>query len=51
MTLRVGVIGVGMIGKPIVECLAKAGFHVAVYDVRDEAVAALKTTNITACKS
>ena len=35
MTFNVGVIGLGIIGKPIAERLVKAGFHVAVHDVRD----------------
>jgi 3-hydroxyisobutyrate dehydrogenase-like beta-hydroxyacid dehydrogenase len=37
----VGVIGVGIIGKPIAERLLNARFHVAVYDVRSEPVSEL----------
>ena len=48
---HVGVIGLGIIGKPIAERLLHAGFHVAVYDVRSEPVAALKTAGALACAS
>ena len=48
---NVGVIGVGIIGKPIALRLLKAGFKVAVYDVRPEPVAELKEAGATACKS
>jgi len=51
MTFSVGVIGLGIIGKPIAERLVKAGFRVAVYDVRDEPVAELKGAGATACAS
>jgi len=49
MTYSVGVIGLGIIGKPIAERLVKAGFRVAVYDVRDEPVAELKSAGATNC--
>ena len=48
---RVGVIGLGIIGKPIAGRLLTAGFHVAVYDVRNEPVAELTTAGATACAS
>ena len=48
---NVGVIGVGIIGKPIALRLLKAGFKVAVYDVRPEPVAELKEAGATACNS
>ena len=51
MTYSVGVIGLGIIGKPIAERLVRAGFRVAVYDVRDEPVAELKSAGATACAS
>lgn len=51
MTFNVGVIGLGIIGKPIAERLVKAGFHVAVHDVREEPVAELKNAGATACAS
>jgi len=51
MTINVGVIGLGIIGKPIAERLVKAGFRVAVHDVRDEPVAELKNAGATACAS
>jgi 2-hydroxy-3-oxopropionate reductase len=51
MTYNVGVIGLGIIGKPIAGRLVKSGFRVAVYDVRDEPVAELKSAGATACAS
>lgn len=51
MTFDVGVIGLGIIGKPIAERLVKMGFRVAVHDVRDEPVAELKNAGATACAS
>ena len=48
---HVGVIGLGIIGKPIAERLLQAGFHVAVYDVRSEPVSLLKTAGALACAS
>ena len=51
MTLSVGVIGLGMIGKPIAECLARAGFPVAAYDARAQAAAELNVRGITVCES
>ena len=48
---RVGVIGLGIIGKPIAERLLKAGFRLAVHDVRREPVAALKNAGARACAS
>ena len=49
--MHVGVIGLGVIGKPIALRLVQAGFPVAVYDVRDEPVVALKDAGATACTS
>jgi len=48
---NVGVIGLGIIGKPIAERLLKAGFRVAVYDVRREPVAQLEAAGAHACGS
>ena len=48
---NVGVIGLGVIGKPIALRLIKAGFRVAVFDVRPEPVAELKEAGATACTS
>ena len=47
----VGVIGLGIIGKPIALRLVDAGFQVFVYDVRAEPVAALAAAGATACGS
>ncbi len=51
MQANVGVIGLGALGRPIAELLVKAGHRVAVYDVRDEPVAALKSAGAIACAS
>jgi 2-hydroxy-3-oxopropionate reductase len=51
MAERIGVIGVGVIGKPIAQRLVSGGFEVAVYDVRREAVAELAAAGATACGS
>lgn len=51
MTFNVGVIGTGIIGKPIAERLLKAGYRTAVYDVRAEPVAELKALGAIACAS
>jgi 3-hydroxyisobutyrate dehydrogenase-like beta-hydroxyacid dehydrogenase len=48
---RVGVIGLGVIGKPIAERLLQAGFPVAVHDVRSEPVAQLRVAGARACGS
>jgi 2-hydroxy-3-oxopropionate reductase len=48
---QVGVVGLGIIGKPIAERLLKAGYRVAVFDVRDDPVAALKEAGALACAS
>jgi 3-hydroxyisobutyrate dehydrogenase-like beta-hydroxyacid dehydrogenase len=47
----IGVIGLGIIGKPIAERLLNAGFRVAVYDVRSEPVSTLKGAGAMACLS
>ena len=51
MQANVGVIGIGALGRPISELLLKAGHAVAVYDVRTERVAALKSIGARACAS
>ena len=51
MISNVGVIGLGIIGKPIAARLVAAGFRVFVYDVRDEPVAELQAAGATACIS
>lgn len=48
---RVGVIGLGVIGKPIAQRLVDAGFEVFVYDVRSEPIAALVGEGAKACAS
>jgi len=48
---NVGVIGLGVIGKPIALRLIQGGYQVAVYDVRQEPVAELAKAGATACKS
>ncbi len=51
MATNVGVLGLGVIGKPIAERLIKAGFSVAVYDVLEDRVAGLHKLGATACAS
>jgi 2-hydroxy-3-oxopropionate reductase len=48
---NVGVIGLGVIGKPIALRLIQGGYHVAAYDVRPEPVAELAQAGAIACKS
>jgi 2-hydroxy-3-oxopropionate reductase len=49
MQAKVGVIGLGALGRPIAELLIKAGHRVAVYDVRAEPLAALQKAGAPAC--
>lgn len=42
MQANVGIIGLGALGRPISELLLKAGHRVAVYDVREEPMVAMK---------
>ena len=51
MAANVGVIGLGVLGKPIAERLIGQGCSVAVFDVREEAVAALESAGAIACYS
>ena len=48
---HIGVIGLGVIGKPIALRLVKGGYQVAVYDVRPEPVAELAQAGAVACTS
>lgn len=48
---EVGVIGLGVIGKPIALRLVKAGFKTAVHDVRADPLAELKAAGARACTS
>jgi 2-hydroxy-3-oxopropionate reductase len=49
--MSTGVIGLGALGRPVAELLLKAGHGVAVYDVRSEPVAELKSLGAVACAS
>jgi 2-hydroxy-3-oxopropionate reductase len=49
--MNVGVIGLGVIGKPIALRLVKAGYRVATFDVRAEPMVELKDAGATACVS
>ncbi len=51
MKARVGVIGLGALGRPVAERLVKDGCSVAVYDVRDEPMTALQDMGALACDS
>lgn len=48
---NVGVIGLGVLGKPVAERLLTKGFQVAVFDVRPEPVSALAAAGATACET
>ncbi len=48
---KVGVIGLGVIGKPIALRVLKAGYPLCVYDIRSEPVTALRDAGATACTS
>lgn len=49
--MRVGVIGLGALGRPIAELLLKSRYRTAVYDVRSEPVRELAALGAQACKS
>ena len=49
--LRVGVIGLGNMGRPIAENLLRAGFPTTVFDLRPEAVDALRNVGAQAASS
>ena len=51
MTMNVGVIGLGVLGKPVAQRLVSQGFDVAVFDVRREPLTALASAGATACES
>jgi 2-hydroxy-3-oxopropionate reductase len=51
MTINVGIIGLGVIGKPIALRVLHAGFPLCVYDIRSEPVIELRDAGATACKS
>jgi len=48
---RVGVIGLGTMGKPIAENLLKKGYTVAAYDVREEPLNELRARGAVGCSS
>ena len=50
-TEKIGFIGIGIMGKPMVENLAKAGHHVNVYARRTASIEALATDQYTAYSS
>ena len=47
MSMRVGFIGVGTIGKPMAVNIVRAGFDLTVYDLRDEPLRSLKELGAT----
>jgi 3-hydroxyisobutyrate dehydrogenase-like beta-hydroxyacid dehydrogenase len=51
MTINVGIIGLGIIGKPIALRVLGAGFPLSVYDIRPEPVLELRNAGATACKA
>ncbi|MCC6533933.1 MAG: NAD(P)-dependent oxidoreductase [Burkholderiales bacterium] len=48
---KVGLIGLGNLGEPMAKNLVKAGFEVAVYDVRAQPMSVLANLGATACAS
>jgi 2-hydroxy-3-oxopropionate reductase len=51
MTAKVGVIGLGVLGKPVAERLLASGFSVAVFDVRSDPMAELASAGAIACNA
>src|SRR5437879_1035097 len=51
MTMNVGIIGLGTIGKPIALRILAARFPLFVYDIRAEPVRELRDAGATACTS
>ncbi|HEV2282760.1 MAG TPA: NAD(P)-dependent oxidoreductase [bacterium] len=51
VTKRVGFIGLGRMGQPMVRRLIAAGYGVAAYDIREEAVAAARASGAAAATS
>lgn len=51
MAEGVGIIGLGVIGKPIAIRIVRAGYAASVYDVREEPVAALTAIGARGCRS
>jgi 2-hydroxy-3-oxopropionate reductase len=49
--MDIGVIGLGALGKPVAERYRAHGYNVAVYDVREEPMAALTQVGAVACDS
>ncbi len=49
--MRVGVIGLGALGRPIAELLLKARYRTAVYDVREQPMRELATFGAQVCAS
>ena len=48
---KVGFVGLGIMGKPMVRNLLKAGFPVTVYDIVEDAVKTLAAEGATPAKS
>ncbi|MEO8442759.1 MAG: NAD(P)-binding domain-containing protein, partial [Betaproteobacteria bacterium] len=51
MKTKVGIIGLGTIGKPIAQRIVQAGFPAFVHDIRSEPVTKLRDAGATACES
>ncbi|HEY1235754.1 MAG TPA: NAD(P)-binding domain-containing protein, partial [Candidatus Binatia bacterium] len=51
MESKIGFIGLGTMGKPMAANIAKAGFALMVYDLRDEACKALAAMGATVASS
>lgn len=51
MNERIGFIGVGHMGAPLINCLLRAGHDVTVYDLREEAVAPYRAQGVKVARS
>jgi 3-hydroxyisobutyrate dehydrogenase-like beta-hydroxyacid dehydrogenase len=51
MRMKVGMIGLGGMGKPIAECILRTGFELTVADLRPEQVAALVNAGAASAKT
>jgi 3-hydroxyisobutyrate dehydrogenase len=51
MNLRVGFIGIGTMGRPMATNVAKAGFDLTVFDLREEPLSALSAFGATVARS
>jgi 3-hydroxyisobutyrate dehydrogenase len=51
MTAKIGYIGLGTLGAPIAECIARGGFPITVYDILPAAMDRIKTPGVARASS